>query len=101
MRFDDPLFSFEFWSALLALYFLILSVSGYGPRLARWAAACSSGLLLAAGIVFVSHTGFTWLILGSTAFTFVAAEVIGRVRGPGGRPLVSHGLLVAAIAATV
>jgi len=101
MRFDDPLFSLEFWSALLALYFLILSVSGYGPRLARWAAACSSGLLLAAGIVFVNHTGFVWLILGSTALTFVAAEVIDRVRGPGGWPRVSQASLVAAIAVNV
>ena len=101
MRFDSPLFALEFWSGLLALYFLILSVSGYGPRLARWAAGGSAGLLLAAGLVFINRTGFAWLILGSTAFTFVAAEAIGRLRGPGGRPRLSQGVLVAAIAVNV
>ena len=101
MRFDTPLFSFLFLSGLLALYFLILSVSGFGPRPARWAAACSRGLLFAASVLFVGRTGFAWLLLGSAASTFVAAQVIDRIRRVGGRRTLSKVVLVAAVTANV
>lgn len=101
MRFDDPLFSLAFWSGLLALYYLILSVSGYGPGLARFAAAASAGLLAVASVVFINRTGFVWLLLGSTAVTFAAGAIIQRARGNGGHPRLSQGALVAAIAVNV
>jgi alginate O-acetyltransferase complex protein AlgI len=101
VRFDDPLFSLAFWSALLALYYLILSISGYGPRLARFAAAASAGLLLLASFVFLARTGFVRLLLGSTAVTFAAGHIIARARGPRGSPRLAQATLAAAIAVNV
>ena len=98
MRFDEPLFSLEFWSALLALYFLTLWPSAIGPRTARWSFRAAFALVLAASLAFFWWTPFPWLILGTAAFTWLVGELVART--PRGSPL-SQALLAAGIIANV
>ena len=98
MRFDEPLFSLEFWSALLALYFLTLWPSAIGPRTARWAFRAAFALVLAASVAFFWWTPFPWLILGTAAFTLLMGELLARAPR---RSLVSRTLLAAGIGANV
>ena len=98
MRFDEPLFSLEFWSALLALYFLTLWPSAIGPRTARWAFRAAFALVLAASVAFFWWTPFPWLILGTAAFTLLMGELVARAPR---RSLVSRTLLAAGIGANV
>jgi len=98
LRFDEPLFSLEFWSALLALYFLTLWPSAIGPRTARWAFRAAFALVLAASVAFFWWTPFPWLILGTAAFTLLMGELLARAPR---RSLVSRTLLAAGIGANV
>lgn len=98
MRFDEPLFSLEFWSALLALYFLTLWPSAIGPRTARWAFRAAFALVLAASVAFFWWTPFPWLILGTAAFTFLTGELLARAPR---QSLVSRTLLAAGIGGNV
>jgi len=98
LRFDEPLFSLEFWSALLALYFLTLWPSAIGPRTARWSFRAAFALVLAASLAFFWWTPFPWLILGTAAFTFLVGELVART--PRGS-LLSQALLAAGIIANV
>jgi alginate O-acetyltransferase complex protein AlgI len=101
LRFDDPLFSLEFWSALLALYFLTLWPSAIGPRTARWAARAAFTLIVAASIAFFWWTPFPWLILGTAGFTLAVGELISRTRPRAGPSRLSQLLLVIGVAANI
>lgn len=104
MRFDEPLFSLEFWSVLLALYFLTLWPSSIGPRTARWAARAAYALAVAASIAYFFWNPFSWLVLGTAAFTLAAGQAIARTRSSGGTsrtlPLLILGAGISANVAT-
>ena len=77
MLFTEPTFLFVFLPVLLALYFLL--ERGFAGR--------HRNLLLAlASVVFYASGGgaFTWLVLGSIAFNYMAALGIDRARGTAG-----------------
>ncbi|MEI7932023.1 MAG: hypothetical protein WCI21_03065 [Alphaproteobacteria bacterium] len=73
MLFTEPVFLFLFLPVLLALY--------YAPLVGGWSSpGWANGLLLAASVVFYVKGGgsFTWFILGSIAFNYVAAIAVDR-----------------------
>ena len=70
MLFTEPTFLFVFLPALLGIYYAVT------PRFRNW-------VLLAASVIFYARGAgaFTWLILGSIVFNYVAALAIARRQG--------------------
>ena len=83
MLFTEPIFLFVFLPAVLALYF---AVRWLGVRLKPEAAtrhSVANWILLIASLVFYARGAgaFTWLILGSIVFNYLAALAIARRQG--------------------
>ena len=65
MRFDDPVFLFEFLPALFAVYYAVIAAEGLHPRLAVTAQKAATVVLLAGSCGSSLRGPVGWLLIGS------------------------------------
>ncbi len=80
MRFDDPIFLFEFLPIVFAAYYLAIAVEGLHPRLAGVGARAAAVVLLAASVWLLTRNPLGWLMLGSAFTTMLLGAIAEQTR---------------------
>jgi alginate O-acetyltransferase complex protein AlgI len=99
MRFDDPVFLFEFLPALFAVYYAVIAAEGLHPRLAGYGAKAATVVLLAGSVWVLTQGPVAWLLIGSAFVTILLGAIGEQTRTT--NELASRCALALAMTATV
>src|SRR5262245_16405010 len=99
MRFDDPVFLFEFLPALFALYYAALAVEGLHPRLAGVGSRAALVVLLGGSLWVLAQTPAAGLLIGGAFITILLTASAEQTQKT--NPLLSRSALALAMTLTV
>jgi alginate O-acetyltransferase complex protein AlgI len=80
LRFDDPVFIFQFLPAFVATYYLVVAADGLHPRVSGFGARGAIAILLIGSVWLLSRSPVGLLLLGGVLVTIVLAAIIQRTR---------------------
>src|SRR4029077_10520419 len=75
MRFDDPVFLFEFLPALFAVFYAAIAAESLHPRLAGYGAKAATVVLLTGSVWVLSQGPVAWLLIGSAFITILLGAI--------------------------
>ncbi|MGE0703813.1 MAG: MBOAT family O-acyltransferase [Vicinamibacterales bacterium] len=80
MTFASQAFLLGVLPLLLALYYIVMSVAGIGPRARRGALFCGAVLLLGSAVFVISRQPFPGLVLGAAIGTLLVSAMVDGVK---------------------
>jgi alginate O-acetyltransferase complex protein AlgI len=80
MRFDDPVFLFEFLPAFFAVYYAVVAAEGLHPRMAGFGSKGAVVVLLAGSLWLLAQGPVAWILIGSAFLTILLGAVGEQTR---------------------
>jgi alginate O-acetyltransferase complex protein AlgI len=99
VRFDDPVFLFEFLPAFFAVYYTLVAAEGLHPRLTGFGAKTAVVALLVGSLWFLAQGPVGWLLIGSPFVTILLGAIGEHTRDR--NEFASRSVLALAMTATV
>ena len=99
MRFDDPVFLFEFLPAFFAVYYTVVAAEGLHPRLTGIGPKAAVVVLLAGSLWMLAQSPVAWILTGSAFLTILLGAIGEQTQAK--NAFASRAALALAMTATV